>query len=52
MIMPEGAGCEAVSQPELARMIDDIAPRQNVRSGFSPRSRSSGVRLPSLRRFA
>jgi len=30
MIMPEGAGCDAVSQPELARMIDDIAPRQNV----------------------
>jgi hypothetical protein len=30
MIMPEAAGCEAVSQPELARMIDDIAPRQNV----------------------
>jgi soluble lytic murein transglycosylase-like protein len=30
MIMPEGAVCEPVSQPELARMIDDIAPRQNV----------------------
>lgn len=30
MIMPEPAGCEAVSQPELTRMIDDIAPRQNV----------------------
>ena len=30
MILPEGAGCEAVSQPELARLIDDIAPRQNV----------------------
>ena len=30
MIMPEGIACEAVSQPELARMIDDIAPRQNV----------------------
>jgi hypothetical protein len=30
MIMPEAAGCEPVSQPELARMIDDIAPRQNV----------------------
>jgi soluble lytic murein transglycosylase-like protein len=30
MIMPEGAGCEPVSQPELARLIDDIAPRQNV----------------------
>jgi soluble lytic murein transglycosylase-like protein len=30
MIMPEAAGCDAVSQPELARMIDDIAPRQNV----------------------
>lgn len=24
------AGCEPVSQPELARMIEDIAPRQNV----------------------
>jgi soluble lytic murein transglycosylase-like protein len=30
MIMPEAAGCEPVSPPELARMIDDIAPRQNV----------------------
>jgi soluble lytic murein transglycosylase-like protein len=30
MIMPEGVACEAVSQPELARLIDDIAPRQNV----------------------
>ncbi len=30
MIVPEGADCEPVSQPELARMIDDIAPRQNV----------------------
>ncbi len=30
MMMPEGAACEPVSQPELARMIDDIAPRQNV----------------------
>lgn len=30
MIMPEAAGCEPVSQPDLARMIDDIAPRQNV----------------------
>ena len=29
-LMPQTAGCEAVSQPELARMIDDIAPRQNV----------------------
>jgi soluble lytic murein transglycosylase-like protein len=27
---PEAAACEPVSQPELARMIDDIAPRQNV----------------------
>jgi soluble lytic murein transglycosylase-like protein len=30
MTMPEPAGCEPVSQPELARMIDDIAPRENV----------------------
>lgn len=30
MIMPEGPGCEAVSPPELARLIDDIAPRQKV----------------------
>jgi len=30
MIMPEGPGCEAVSPPELTRLIDDIAPRQNV----------------------
>jgi soluble lytic murein transglycosylase-like protein len=30
MIMPDAAGCEPVPQPELARMIDDIAPRQNV----------------------
>ncbi|MDP9113261.1 MAG: transglycosylase SLT domain-containing protein, partial [Acidobacteriota bacterium] len=29
-LIPEMAGCEAVSQPELSRMIDDIAPRQNV----------------------
>ena len=29
-LMPEIGGCEAVSQPELSRMIDDIAPRQNV----------------------
>jgi soluble lytic murein transglycosylase-like protein len=29
-LMPEVAGCEAVSQPELSRMIDDIAPKQNV----------------------
>jgi soluble lytic murein transglycosylase-like protein len=28
--VPEAPGCESVSQPELARMIDDIAPRQNV----------------------
>lgn len=27
---PDGPECEAVSAPELARMIDDIAPRQNV----------------------
>jgi len=30
MMIPEAAGCEPVSQPELARMIDDIAPQQNV----------------------
>jgi soluble lytic murein transglycosylase-like protein len=30
MVMPEATGCEPVSPPELARMIDDIAPRQNV----------------------
>jgi len=29
-LMPEVAGCAALSQPELSRMIDDIAPRQNV----------------------
>ena len=29
-LMPQVAGCEAVSQPELSRMIEDIAPRQNV----------------------
>ncbi len=27
---PEGPECEAVSAPELSRMIDDIAPKQNV----------------------
>ena len=30
MIMPDAAGCEPVSPPALARMIDDIAPQQNV----------------------
>jgi soluble lytic murein transglycosylase-like protein len=30
MVVPDAAGCEPVSQPELARMIDDIAPRENV----------------------
>jgi soluble lytic murein transglycosylase-like protein len=29
-LLPEVAGCEQVSQPELSRMIEDIAPRQNV----------------------
>jgi len=29
-LMPQAPGCDAVSQPELLRMIDDIAPRQNV----------------------
>jgi len=29
-ILPETANCESVSQPEVARMIDDIAPKQNV----------------------
>ena len=28
--IPKAPGCEPVSQPELARLIDDIAPRQNV----------------------
>lgn len=30
LLFPEMAGCEAVSQPDLSRMIEDIAPRQNV----------------------
>ena len=30
MIPPEAAGCEPISQPELSRLIEDIAPRQNV----------------------
>ena len=30
MLVPEAAGCDPVSQPELAKMIEDIAPRQNV----------------------
>jgi soluble lytic murein transglycosylase-like protein len=30
VMVPEAAACEPVSQPELARMIEDIAPRQNV----------------------
>ena len=29
-LLPEIAGCEQLSQPELSRMIEDIAPRQNV----------------------
>jgi soluble lytic murein transglycosylase-like protein len=28
--LPDAPGCEAVSGPELARLIEDIAPRQNV----------------------
>ncbi len=30
LLMPEMAACEPVPQVELSRMIDDIAPRQNV----------------------
>src|ERR1700684_1499650 len=30
LLITEMAACEPVSQPELSRMIDDIAPRQNV----------------------
>jgi soluble lytic murein transglycosylase-like protein len=30
LLLSEVAGCEPVSAPDLARMIDDIAPRQNV----------------------
>ena len=30
LLIPEMAACEPVSQPELSRMIDDIAPRQNI----------------------
>jgi soluble lytic murein transglycosylase-like protein len=29
-LLQEAAGCESMSQPELSRMIDDIAPKQNV----------------------
>ena len=47
MLMPEAAACEPVSPIELSRMIDDIAPKENVspilirevarqESGFSP----------------
>ena len=30
LLIPEMAACEPVSQPELSRMIADIAPRQNI----------------------
>lgn len=52
LFFPEVAGCEPVSQPELAQLINDIAPRQNVNpalvrevarqeSGFRPCAVSS-----------